>query len=488
MICNQCSTIRRNRQNCVFCCFKIGVSLPIFLQRNLPAVQNQVTARQSFIKHKIIRRLLQLDQPLTILTPDEAEVARDRNFRWNAIFNTLDVTFFMGAVNLLSATTFLPLFVSKLTDSTIPIALVAMLAQGGFFLPQLFSANFIERLDHKKPMVVNIGFWTERLPAILLFTAPLTALVSPLMALILFLLLYTWFLLGGGIVTPAWQDMIARCFPVRRRGRFFGITMFFGALLGVGAANVAGVILERVRFPYNFAYVFGAAGLAILASWFFIAQTREPIEASNVPLRSTRQYLADLPSLLRGDQNFRNFLIARFTLSLAEMGSGFLTVAAIQTWSVSNSTVASFTTAILIGQTIASLGMGFLADRYGHRLSLEIACAAAALAFGLAWLAPAPTWYIAVFFMLGFFTGARTVSGMMVILEFCRPEKRPTYVGIANTLAGVGSIMAPLIGATLALAIGAYTWAFIGSLIASLVALLLLRFLVKEPRSVLVNV
>lgn len=445
-------------------------------------MQNQSTIRQPFIKRKTIRRLLQLDQPLTILTSAEAELARDRNFRWNAIFNTLDVTFFMGAVNLLSATTFLPLFVSKLTDSTIPIAIVAMLAQGGFFLPQLFSANFIERLDHKKPMVVNIGFWTERLPAILLFTAPLAAMVSPFMALLLFLFLYTWFLFGGGIVTPAWQDMIARCFPVQRRGRFFGITMFFGALLGVGAASVAGFVLERVAFPLNFALVFGTAGAAILTSWFFIAQTREPVEASTVPIRSTRQYLADLPILLRSDHNFRNFLVARFIMSLAEMGSGFLTVAAIQTWAVSNSMVATFTTAILIGQTIASLLMGFLADRYGHRLSLEIACMSAALAFGLAWLAPAPTWYLAVFFFLGFFIGARIVSGMMVILEFCRPEKRPTYVGIANTLAGVGSIIAPLIGAALALLFGTYSWVFVGSLVASLVALTLFRFLVKEPR------
>lgn len=68
-----------------------------------------------------------------------------------------------------------------------------------------------------------------------------------------------------------------------------------------------------------------------MVSWFFIAQTREPIQAANVPDLSTRQYLAELPNLVRRDINFRNFLVARFMLALAEMGSGFLTVAAIQT-------------------------------------------------------------------------------------------------------------------------------------------------------------
>ncbi|MEM7034581.1 MAG: MFS transporter [Chloroflexota bacterium] len=435
---------------------------------------------QPSIKQKVLRHLLALDQPITILNATEAMAAQARNFRWNFFFNAIDVTFFMGAISLLSATTILPLFVSKLSDSTIPITIVAMLAQGGFLLPQILSANFIEQLDHKKPVVVNLGFLTERLPAILLVLAPLAAFWSPFAALILFLVLYAWFLLGGGVVTPAWQDMVARCFPVQWRGRFFGSTMFLGTLYGIGIATAGGIILDSVLFPLNFAILFGIAGLSIIVSWFFLAQVREPIEAVNVPERSTRQYLAELPALLKADHNFRNYLIARFVMALAEMGSGYLTVAALQVWAISDSLVAAFTTATLLGQTCASLLMGFLADRYGHRLSLEIACFSSALAFGIAWLAPDPTWYLAVFFLLGVFMGARIVSGMMVVLEFCTPEKRPTYVGIANTLSGIGSIIAPLIGA--ALLIGGYSWSFVGSLLASVVALFLFRFLVIEPR------
>ena len=56
-----------------------------------------------------------------------------------------------------------------------------------------------------------------------------------------------------------------------------------------GAATVGGVILESTVFPVNFAILFGIAGLSIVISWFFLAQVREPVEAVNVPRRSSAQ-------------------------------------------------------------------------------------------------------------------------------------------------------------------------------------------------------
>ena len=44
----------------------------------------------------------------------------------------------------------------------------------------------------------------------------------------------------AGLVAIAWQDLIARCFPVQRRGRFMGISFFVGGLAGALAAGVIG--------------------------------------------------------------------------------------------------------------------------------------------------------------------------------------------------------------------------------------------------------
>jgi len=91
-----------------------------------------------------------------------------------------------------------------------------------------------------------------------------------------------------------------------------------------------------------------------------------------------------------------------------------------------------------------------LADRYGHKLSLELATLASFLAFALAWLAPSPAWYYAVFALLGSTAGGIMVLGILIVMEFCEPGRRPTYVGLANTGVGLVSMVAPLLGAWLA--------------------------------------
>jgi MFS family permease len=162
------------------------------------------------------------------------------------------------------------------------------------------------------------------------------------------------------------------------------------------------------------------------------------------------------------------------------MGTGFVTVAAIYRWQIPDGMAGLFTAAYLIGQTVGNLVFGFLADRHGHKLSLELSALATFLAFGLAWLAPAPEWYFAVFMLLGASFGAVVVSGILVVLEFSMPARRPTYVGLANSGVGVANMVGPLVGAGLALI--SYNWLFALSALASLAALITMRWWVKEPR------
>ena len=167
-------------------------------------------------------------------------------------------------------------------------------------------------------------------------------------------------------------------------------------------------------------------------------------------------------------------------MAVGGMGTGFVTVAAVARWQVPDSTVGLYTGAYLIGQTAANLVFGLLADRFGHKLSLELGALASTLAFVLAWLALAPGWMFVVFVLLGVNLGAVLVSGILVTLEFSEPQRRPTYVGLANTAVGLVSIVAPLLGAVLA---GIdYGWVFGLSVLVNLAALIAMRWWVREPR------
>ncbi|MEJ2748586.1 MAG: MFS transporter, partial [Anaerolineae bacterium] len=347
--------------------------------------------------NRSLRWLLRVDQPVLPRSEAEMLVEAAQNYRWNFAVNLLDGVSFWFGLSFISSTTIVPLFISKLTDSTLAIGLVAVIAQGAWFLPQLFTANVVERLARKKPVVVNLGFFLERFPMWLIVLAALLAGRSTTAALLLFLLGYAWHGLGAGVIATAWQDLLARCFPVEKRGRFFGTTMFVGAGIGAAAAVFSAWMLRTFPFPTNFVYSFAIAAAFINLSWVFLALTREPVQSVTVPRQSHRQFWSDLPQLLRRDVNFSRFLVARLLLALSGMGTGFVTVAAVQQWQVADSTVGVYTAVYLAGQTVGNLLFGFLADKFGHKLSLEISGLAVMLAFLLAWLAASPAFYFAVF-------------------------------------------------------------------------------------------
>jgi MFS family permease len=367
-----------------------------------------------------------------------------------------------------------------MTDSELPLALVAISAQASWFFPQLFTANAIEGLNRKKPVVVQLGLFVERLPLFLMVIAALLAVQSPLLALIVFFIGFMTHGIGAGAIAPAWQELLARFFPVDRRGRFFGVSMFLGAAMAAAGAFLSTWILGHFPFPTNFAYLFLIAAVAVLISWGWLALAREPVRQVEAPRQSNRQFWAGLPAIIRQDHNFRRFLIARTLLALGGMGTGFVTVSAVERWQVADNVAGLYTAAFLLGQMISNLIFGLLADRFGHKFILELSAMCSALAFLISWLAPASGWYFIVFALLGATAGAIIVSGILVVLEFCRPERRPTYAGIANTATGAVGMVSPLIGA--ALATVGYDWLFAVGGAVNLLALLAMRWGVREPR------
>ena len=405
----------------------------------------------------------------------------ERNYRHNVVVNVLDGTFFWLGSSFIASRTILPLYVSHLTDSELAIGLLSMLASTGWLLPQLFTANWVQRLPRKKVGVGNVGLFTERLPVILMVPAAWIATRSPTLALVAFFVLFAWHVVGAGMVAVAWQDMLAKIIPLDRRGRFFGITNFGGTGTGVLGAAAAAWVLDRYDFPCDYMLCFAAAGFCIFVSWIFIMLTREPAQVSQEPAISQREYLHRLPAILRTDPNFRRYLLSQVVISTGGMAIGFLTVYAVQRWQLPDSQAGGFTTSMLIGQALSNLLFGALADRKGHKLVLELSALVGASALGLASLAPAPAWFHAVFALVGASTAGFMLSGIMIAFEFSTPDLRPTYIGLNNTVSGVAAGVAPLIGGWLAGA-ARYRSLFAVACATGLTGFALLRWSVREPR------
>ncbi len=446
-------------------------------------MSTEVGVRRVGIWQAAVRRLLELDKPVPDHTEEELEVQAAANYNWNFLWNVGDGVFFWFGLSFISATTILPLFVSKLSSNEFWIALLGVLSAASWYLPQLFTAGGTERLARKKPVVINVGFFLERLPLWFLPLAALAAPYSSTLALIIFFAAYAWHGLGAGAIAPAWSDMIARCFPVSKRAWFFGFTAFIGTGIGILGAAFSSWMLVNYVFPYNFVYSFALAALSITISWASLALTREPVKQAPVNAAKTSgASWQKVMVIVRGDHNFRQFLIARFLINVGRMGLGYLTVAAIFFWDVSDATVGWYTAALFLGQTIGNLAAGVIADRWGHKITLVIGQVMAIIGFGMAWLAPTPEWYYPVFFFLGLAAGITIVSAVLSSMEFSHRDHLPTYVGVGNTVSGLGSAVAPIIGGLLAVL--SYNLLFAVATLVSALAMILLIFTVREPRRV----
>ena len=406
----------------------------------------------------------------------------ERNYRRNFVVNALDGASYWFGFSFISPTIILPLYISHFTSNPLVIGLIPFINTAGFLLPQLFTSNFVERAPRKKVFPVNIGFFLERVPVFLLApSAYFLAIHQPMWALGTFFLLYSWYCGGAGLIIVGWQDMVAKIIPVDKRGRFFGITNFIGNGSGILGALAVSFVLEQYAFPVGYALSFTAAAILIFISWVFLSLTREPAVYSHKPRVSQLDYLRSLPEVMRGDRNFLKYLVAQIIFSLSSMATGFLIVYTARNWNLPDAQAGGFVIAMQVGQTISNLFFGFLADRKGHKLTLEISLLLSVLSYGIAVFAPSPAWFYPVFFLRGAVLAGSFISGISIVMEFTGPENRPTYIGLSNTIPGVAGSAAPLIGGWLAGAIS-YQWMFIISTIFGVVSLGLMHFAVRDPR------
>jgi len=243
-------------------------------------------------------------------------------------------------------------------------------------------------------------------------------------------------------------------------------------------------VLEKFAFPMGYVFCFTVTAVLIFLSWFFLSLTREPAVYSSKPSISQLDYLRSLPDVLRRDRNFSKYLLTQIIFALSGMATGFLVVYTVQTWNLTDATASGFMIALQIGTALSYLFFGFLADRKGHKLSLEICSLVSVLSLVLAIIAPSPVWFFPIFFLRGAVTAGTFISGISIVYEFTDAENRPTYIGLANTIPGIAASIAPLIGGWLAEATS-YQSMFVLSGIIAAVSWALMRFVVREPRATL---
>lgn len=404
-----------------------------------------------------------------------------KHVRYNFIVNVFDGGFFGLGLGFASFVTVLPLFVSHMTDSALLIGLIPAIRGTGWQLPQLFVADRVARANRYKPMVILLTL-LERIPFLgFAFVALFLPALGTTTALVLTFALLVVQGLGGGVTSPAWQSMIARVIPPTRRGTFFGAQGAASSLLSSVGAVGAGILLERIGLPVNFAACFFITVGAMIVSWFFLAQTREPTIPSPQAEMQASDFRAGLMEILRRDANYRWFLFARMLFQFAMMSFAFYTVYVVSQLHLDDLGAGLMTSVFMGAQIIANPVMGWIGDRVSHRLVMEVGGLAAIVSALLAWWAPSANWFYLVFICAGIANVAAWTITMAMTIDFApQPSDRPVYVGLANTLVAPSVILAPLFGGWLADTAG-YSATFFAAAVGGIITTLMLHLLLRDP-------
>lgn len=404
------------------------------------------------------------------------------NLKHNITVGFWDGGLFGMALGFASFGTILPLFVASMTDSALLIGLVPAIHSVGWQLPQLFTASRVSRLRSYKRTVVLTTIH-ERVPflgfAIVALLLPVIGLQA---GLIITFTLLAWQGLGGGFTANPWTSMISKIIPPETRGTFFGFQAAIANLFISGSAVIAGYLLDYLDSPVDFAVCFFIASIFFTLSWFALALTREPEDTEKVIPEVKTNFWDDSKKILSRDKNFNWFLSTRFLSQFATMGFSFYIIYALRRFNMDSITAGFLTATLTIAQTVANASMGWIGDRIGHRAMLILGAVAALFSAILAWLAPSIIWFYPIFLLAGIANVSIWTIGMTMTVDFGTEAERPLYIGLSQTLTAPATIIAPLLGGWIVDSAG-FVPTFSISIVLSIVMILILVFIVKDPRT-----
>lgn len=409
--------------------------------------------------------------------------------RHNLMNHFYEGTIFLFAISFISVNTVLPVFIESIGGNAIAIGSVTVLWTLGLNLPQLLFIRFFKHRVRVKPDVMKYGL-LYRLNFIIIsfvcsvFLGGLDSRISvPLMLILIFIAAIT-----GSSSGLFWYDFFSKTTPIKLRGRLLAIRLFLGSALGILGGTAVSVILSSIVYPHNFALLFLICFFFSMVSFYFITRLKEPLpeETGNKdkpihaePL-SLNEILSHSKKILKGNLNFKYFLIADALILMSLTASAFYPVYGIKKFHLPASYAGTFTIILMASQVLGNFFFGYLADFFGHKINVLILAVCSAAASLTAVIADNVLLYGIVFFFTGCTLTLQGISRLAIVVEMCTESERPFYIGLFNSLTAP-TILFGIIGGILVTIIG-YIPVFLIYTFISLIAFYWLYKRVKEPR------
>jgi MFS family permease len=408
----------------------------------------------------------------------QQQVQRDlpRNFAIHLVHGLLGQTGF----RLINTPTFVPAYILLLSGgSDFAVGLAMALQALGSAITPLLSANLVGH----RTRVIPVGFWTGGAMRVCVLGLALAGFfLSGPVALYAAIAALALFGVFAGMQTVIFQILLSKVIPVSNRGKLTGLRNF---LAGVTTAIVAwyggNYLVGSPPTAAGYGWVFMIAFISSSIGLLFLALVREPQPPTVATRQNLLQQLGGLPEFLRGEPEFRRYVIARALTTMGRMALPFYILYAGQSIGLSGQTLAVLTIAFTVSATASNLVWGLLADRHGFRLGFLLSISLW-IAATLALMMTREYWVIVLIFVaVGAAQEGFRSATINMTLEFGHRDQLALRLGIANSSAEAAGALAPLLGGILATALG-YGAVFLCAIAFLGMGGLVLLLWVREPR------
>jgi MFS family permease len=402
------------------------------------------------------------------------------NLRRNYAAHYLHGMLGMTGFRLVNAPTFVPAYLHLLSGSKTVVGLGLALGALGSVIAPIVGATQIEHRKRVLPIAVRMGL-LMRVQILGMALSGWFLSGQPLLLAILCFL----FLLGlfTGAQRVAFQLLLGKVIPVHMRGRLQAWRNMTGGVIAAGLSYLAGRYLVGANMFGNgygstflVAFVLTSLGLTALA-----VLLREPVPPTVRPQMQLKERLREFPELLRSAPGLRHFLVAQMFAVAGRIATPFYILYASKTIAITGANLGLLSVAYLGADTLANLIWGYAGDRVGFRAILI-----AALCFwvGSTVLLLNANGFVPLFIAfcgLGAAQSGYLMSVTTMVLEFGSRDDMAMRLALSTTAEGMMSAAGPLLGGVIAGGLG-YTVLFSTSISCQVIALILLFWLVEEPR------
>ena len=373
--------------------------------------------------------------------------ARRRDYRLGVLNGAL----FGLAETLTDPALVLVAFVAALGGSPLLVGLAAPLRNAGWYLPQLLISGRTQSAPRKLPIyarvaVLRLGCWGAIAAApILLGRLPAGGVLA------IFFIAFLVAESAAGVAGLPFLEVVSKVIPADRRGEFFGWRLTLAGAAGVVAGWLVHVLLREggpIGIPLNYGAIFFLAFIAYVVAMVSFFRVGEPADPHPVVGITLREQLHSARGLWAADSNLRRFLFLRLALILTGAAVPFYTLFAQRELGLPVEEIGVYITVYTGASLLANLVLGRLSRRLGDRRIMRLSVWASLLmtliVIALAWRTSetAMPWLSAGMIVVYGFLGLREagigIAGMSMLLSLAGERRRSLYLGLANSIMGLG--------------------------------------------------